>query len=85
MPEIKELGANLIAITPEQPDHSLSTQEKNELEFEVLSDTNNEVAKAFGILWQIPEETLRWHEEFFELFLAEFNGGIKMNCQYLQR
>lgn len=75
LPEIQALGANLIAITPEQPDSSLSTLEKNQLEFEVLSDSNNEVAEALGIVWKLPEETLRWHEEFFELFLANFNGG----------
>jgi peroxiredoxin len=40
----------LIAVSPQAPDGSLSTQEKNELTFTVLSDPGNQVAKAVGIL-----------------------------------
>ena len=36
--EIEALGARLVAISPQLPDESLSTAEKNQLEFEVLSD-----------------------------------------------
>lgn len=45
--EIKALGANLIAISPQNPDSSLNMQEKHALEFEVLSDDKNEVAKQY--------------------------------------
>lgn len=51
---IKELGASLVAISPETPDNSLSTTEKNELSFEVLSDLGNRVARRFGIVFQLP-------------------------------
>lgn len=44
---IKEKGASLIAISPQTPDASLSIKEKNELEFEVLSDNGNIVARQF--------------------------------------
>ena len=54
--EIKALGATLVAITPELPDSSLSTHEKNELEFEVLSDKNAEYAKSLGLVFSLPEE-----------------------------
>jgi peroxiredoxin len=47
LPEIKALGANLIAISPQKPDSSLDMKEKHALEFEVLSDDKNEVAKQF--------------------------------------
>jgi peroxiredoxin len=47
LPEIKALGANLIAISPQKPDSTLDMQEKQSLEFEVLSDDKNEVAKQF--------------------------------------
>ncbi|SCB76557.1 Peroxiredoxin [Chitinophaga costaii] len=45
--QIKSYGANLFAISPQLPDHSLSTKEKNKLEFEVLSDPYNGVAKQY--------------------------------------
>lgn len=53
--EIKSLGATLVAITPELPDASLSTSEKNELAFEVLSDVNAEYAKDLGLVFSLPD------------------------------
>ena len=48
LPEFKSHGARLIAISPQLPDESMSTAEKNELSFPVLSDAGNKVAKEFG-------------------------------------
>ncbi len=64
LPSIKELGANLIAITPETPDNSLTTKEKNELEFEVLSDLSNTYAKTLGLVFQMPEELKALYHQF---------------------
>ena len=55
LPEIEALGARLIAITPETPDNALSTQEKNEIGFDVLSDDGNRVASAFGLTFRLPD------------------------------
>ncbi|WP_299251748.1 peroxiredoxin-like family protein [uncultured Aquimarina sp.] len=44
---IKALGAELVAISPQIPDESLSVKEKNELNFEVLSDNGNIVARKY--------------------------------------
>ena len=38
LPAIKAKGVTLVAISPELPNQSLTTQEKNELQFPVLSD-----------------------------------------------
>ena len=50
VPELSGRGVRLVAISPQAPDGSLSTQEKHELTFSVLSDPGNQVAKAVGIL-----------------------------------
>ena len=55
LPQIEAKGAELIVISPETPDNSLSTTEKNELSFQVLSDADNEAAKALNLVYQIPE------------------------------
>jgi len=64
LPEIKSLGASLIGISPETPDNSLSTVEKHQLEFEVLSDTGNKTARDYGLLFTVYEEMrplyLKW-------------------------
>jgi len=54
LPEIVQAGASLVAISPQLPDHSLSTEEKNQLTFPVLSDVGNTVAKGFGIVFTLP-------------------------------
>ena len=64
MPEIAAAGASLVAITPERPDHSLSTVEKHQLTFEVLSDVGNEVARQFGLVFQVPAELRAVYESF---------------------
>ena len=54
LPEIVQVGASLVAISPQLPDNSLSTEEKNRLTFPVLSDVGNIVAKRFGIVFTLP-------------------------------
>jgi len=62
--DIKALGAALVAVTPEKPDSSLSTIEKNELSFPVLTDTGNALAKAIGIQFEFPEKLVKVYEQF---------------------
>jgi len=54
--ELIKLNTKLIAISPQSTDSSLSTIEKNELKFEVLSDNNNVVAKEYGLIYSLAEE-----------------------------
>ena len=58
LPEIKACGARLIAVSPELPDNSLSHAEKLGLEFDVLTDLGNKVARDYGLVMAI-HETLR--------------------------
>lgn len=73
LPEIKECGATLIAITPELPDASLSTSEKNELEFEVLTDLDSDYAREVGLVFTLPEK-LRAVYASFGIELEKHNG-----------
>jgi len=56
LPEIQSLGATLVGISPETPDNSLSTKQKQQLTFEVLSDQGNQVARDYGLLFQVYDE-----------------------------
>ena len=73
-----EAGAQLVAVTPELPDSSLSTVEKNELEFEVLSDVGADYAKEIGLAFTLPE---RLREIYANLGgdLQKFNGAGNFN------
>jgi peroxiredoxin len=56
LPDITRLGAKLVAVSPQTPDESLSTAEKNALAFPVLSDAGSSTAKSFGIAFDLAEE-----------------------------
>ncbi|MEO1093361.1 MAG: peroxiredoxin-like family protein [Cyanobacteria bacterium J06638_28] len=73
LPELTALGANLVTISPETPDNSLSTQEKNDLTFQVLSDVGNQVARSFGLVFTLAE-TLRPLYNNFGIDLPAHNG-----------
>ena len=55
LPEFRSLGTTLIAVSPETQDNSLTTAEKHSLEFEVLSDSGNRVARDYGLLFTVHE------------------------------
>ncbi|RAR46798.1 peroxiredoxin-like family protein [Flavobacterium lacus] len=63
----KKQGANLIALTPELPDESISTSEKNNLQFEVLSDLGNKVANQYGIVFQLTDVVAEMYNDSFAL------------------
>jgi peroxiredoxin len=56
LPQISALGARLVAISPQLPDNSLDTVNKNTLTFDVLSDVGNEVARSYGLVYSLPDE-----------------------------
>jgi peroxiredoxin len=56
LPAIRQLGANLVAISPQTPDESLSTAEKNELAFPVLSDIGSVTARRYGVAFDLADE-----------------------------
>jgi len=56
LPQMADLGARLIAISPQLPEQSLSTALADELTFYVLSDVGNQAARRFGLVYTLPEE-----------------------------
>ncbi len=60
----KSLGAELVAITPEKPDHSLTTSEKNDLSFQVLSDVGSTLAQKLNISFELPENLKPLYAQF---------------------
>jgi peroxiredoxin len=63
LPEIEAASASLIAISPELPDHSLTTAEKNDLAYPVLSDVNGELADALGIRFELSDNVRPYYEK----------------------
>ncbi len=76
LPEIKANGGNLVAISVENPDTSMKVSKKQSLEFTVLSDPKLEVARKFGIVFELSKET---NEKYigYGIDLVKANGTPK--------
>lgn len=72
LPEFKQEGATLLALTPELPDNSLSTSEKHSLEFTVLSDVENIIGKEYGVAYTLTDGVASIYNAGFGL--NEVNG-----------
>jgi peroxiredoxin len=73
LPELKKFGAQVVAVSPQLPDNSLTTQEKDQLTFPVLSDVGNKVASRFGLVFQLGEQLRELYRQFGHP-LDLFNG-----------
>lgn len=75
LPEIHVLGAQLVAISPQMPDGSMSENEISNMDFVVLSDQNADVAASYGVAWQVPEFLLEHMRVDRGLDLESLNNG----------
>lgn len=71
--DITAQGTTLVAISPQTPDQSLTTRQKHELKFPVLSDAGNKVAKQFGLVYTL-DAGLRPIYQAFGIDLQAHNG-----------
>lgn len=62
--DIQAKGATLVAISPEKPDNSLTTSEKNALRFPVLTDNGNKFASALGLVFELTGDLKNLYEGF---------------------
>lgn len=87
IPDIEAAGASLVAISPEKPDDSPSTVEKNALTFEVLSDVGQKVGRAFRLVYDFSDE-LKSAYNGFGLDIPAKNGtagewALPMSATYI--
>jgi len=66
---IKDKGATLIAVTPEQPESIAKTIEKTKAEYSILHDVDLKIMKAYEVEFEVPENTVTRYR----------NGGIKLD------
>ncbi|MFI5782499.1 peroxiredoxin-like family protein [Nocardia sp. NPDC051570] len=73
VPVLADRGIELIAISPQKPDGSLTMAEKNELTFTVLSDPGNRIARGLGVL-TASTEAARTAQQTLGLDLTQVNA-----------
>lgn len=74
LPELEAVGAQLIAVSPESPDNSLSTREKNALAFSVVTDRGGRIADEYRLAFRLSPELEALYKSRGR-DLAEWNGG----------
>jgi len=55
LPGLRELGATLVAVSPQVPERLKAIKERHSLQFAVASDLNNDLSRQFGILYTFDE------------------------------
>jgi peroxiredoxin len=73
LPKIKALGASVLAISPQTLDASRKTALKNALSFDILSDAGCQVARDYGIVFEIPDPLKLLYTELGHA-LPDYNG-----------
>ena len=75
--EIHSLGAELVAVSPQTPDESLNIKEKNELNFEVLSDNGNIVARKYTTIFRNADAAVNTMTELGFNFDAHYSDDSR--------
>jgi peroxiredoxin len=73
LPSFRELGANLVAISPQNPVNSRKSVRTNGLSFPILSDPGNATAAAFGLRFTLPDYLIELYKSL-KNDLPAFNG-----------
>jgi peroxiredoxin len=73
LPAFRELGAQLVAISPQNAVNSRKALRANRLDFSILSDPGNETAAAFGLRFALPDYLIELYKNL-KNDLPAFNG-----------
>jgi len=76
MPELKKRGVSLVSITPNLREKSAVLLADNPFDFDILCDLNNQVANAYGLVFELAEE-LRPIYQGFGINLQEYDGNAR--------
>ncbi|MGH9497997.1 MAG: peroxiredoxin-like family protein [Terriglobales bacterium] len=55
VPQIREVGAELVGISPQTVQQSFFMADQHRLSFPLLSDAGNQVARMFGLVYRVPD------------------------------
>jgi peroxiredoxin len=56
LPQVEQIGASMLAISPQTVQQSFFMADQHKLRFPLLSDAGNNVARRFGLAYRVPDE-----------------------------
>ena len=67
------MGAELLTISPQQPEFNRELIKEKNLTFDLLSDSGNRVAETYGLVYAFPEDLKKIYLQF-GIDLGKYNG-----------
>lgn len=74
LPEIRARGATLLTLSPQLADFARAWVEDDGIEFDVLLDLGNGVARDYGLVFRVPDDVRDIYTELFKIDLVRFDG-----------
>jgi peroxiredoxin len=75
LPEIEQTGATLVAVSPQTVQQSFFMRDQHKLQFPLLYDAGNNVARQFGLAYRVPAEQKSIYQRAF-VNLPFVNGDV---------
>lgn len=72
--EIRSLGADLVAISPELPEYSQKIVATQRLKYGILHDPSNQIAEKVGLKWFMQNPLKELYQDKFNIRLDQYHG-----------
>ena len=85
-PQLRAMGASLVAISPQLAQYGRAVQRRAKLEFDVLTDLHLRVAEAFGLAFTLPTDLKELYAAFgntLDKFHDEPDFRLPMPARYV--
>jgi len=79
LPRIQEVGASLMAVSPQTPARALSLAEAHGLGFDLLSDATQKAIREYRLQFTVPQEIREIYMRMFGLDVARENADGSWN------
>jgi peroxiredoxin len=71
--QFRNMGADLLAVSPQAEVYSQELIQEKKFSFALLSDPGNQVAKKFGLVYNLPQDLKEIYQKF-GIDLEKYNG-----------
>lgn len=71
---LKEMGYQLVALTPDLPEELKKTMTKEEVGYKIFSDSSAAAMKAFGVAFELDQKTVSMYKESYKIDVERASG-----------
>jgi len=73
-PRLRELGYRILAVSPDRPEKLRESVNKQELSYELLSDSKMDAARAFGVAFRLDDATVKKYRDSYGIDIEADSG-----------